>query len=173
MFEGHEEKLTSVMFDQSGEKIISADMGGKIFLWKNESNSLHLIREFPKSTDGITAAISPDGTRVAAVGRDALVHIFDAADGTEIHRFVGHENMIFRVAFSPDGGQMITLGGDATVRAWDLENAELLFTIKLPMNQMDAGPWDFSFRCTPTGCYIVVPLTRGKVVAYRMENFYE
>lgn len=174
LFAGHEGRAAAVAFSSDGKKLVtSGGDDGRARLWDLAQTPPSLLNDFPKSMDGIWwAAISPDGTRVAAVGRDALVHFFDAADGTEIHRFVGHENMIFRVAFSPDGGQVITLGGDATVRAWDLESAELLFTIKLPMNQTDPGPWDFSFRCTPTGCWIVVPLTRGKVVVYRMDNFY-
>ena len=174
LFEGHEAQVTSVMFDRFGENLLSAGAEGYVKLWDVTSRPPKQIVNFPKSMDQFTwAAISPDGTRVAAVGRDALVHIFDAADGTEIHRFVGHENMIFRVAFSPDGGQVITMGGDGTVRVWDLDSKEMLFTIQLPEPGSNPGPWDFSFRCTPTGCWIAVPLTRGKVVVYRMENFYE
>ncbi|MCP4107252.1 MAG: AAA family ATPase [Desulfobacteraceae bacterium] len=64
----------------------------------------NLCGDFPKSSDKIMwAAMSPDGSRVASVGRDALVHIFNTSDGSEKQRFVGHESIVYRVAFSPDG----------------------------------------------------------------------
>jgi WD40 repeat protein len=174
LFEGHEGHANSATFSSSEKELLTTGNDGKVRLWDISSRPPTVVMDFPRSMDQMMwAAISPDGTRVAAVGRDALVHIFDAADGMEIQRLAGHEQMIFKVVFSPDGGQVITISGD--MRFWDLESAENLFTLSLPCNKGGASPplWDFSFRCTPTGCWIVVPLTRGKVVVYRMENFYE
>ena len=33
--------------------------------------------------------------------------------------------------------------------------------------------WDFDFRCTPTGCWIAVPLTRGKLALYEFGKIYD
>ncbi|MDM8536286.1 hypothetical protein QUF70_05995 [Desulfobacterales bacterium HSG17] len=173
--EAHEGRVNSVEFDKKGEKLVSAGDDGAIRLWDIREWPPKLLRDFSKSADQVTwAAISPDGSRVAGVGRDYIVHIFNTNDGRETQRFVGHENMVFRVAFSPDGGQVATVSSDATVRFWDLETGEALFTLRLPTNSGVPVPlWDFTFRCTPTGCWLAVPLTRGKLVVYNMGEVYD
>jgi len=56
---------------------------------------------------------------------------------------------------------------DTTLRLWDLHSGGELFSLPLPTPRYPPGPlWDFGFRCTPTGCWIAVPLTRGKLALY-------
>jgi len=33
---------------------------------------------------------------------------------------------------------------------------------------MPSPLWDFDFHCTPTGCWIAVPLTAGKLALYNL-----
>ena len=175
-YEAHEGHVNSVEFDEKGEKLLSAGDDGKTRLWDIREWPPALLQDFPKSADQITwAALSPDGSRVASVGRDFIVHVFSTKDGTETRRLIGHENMVFRVAFSPDSGQIATVSGDATVRFWDLENGECLFTLQLPAppSPYPVRLWDFTFRCTPTGCWLAVPLTRGKLAVYEMGGIYD
>ena len=80
---------------------------------------------------------------------------------------MGHEQAVFRAIFSPDGRQLATASGDTTARLWDLDTSTELFALSLP-SQVHPGPllWDFDFRCTPKGCWLAVPLTRGKLALY-------
>ncbi|MDM8524858.1 hypothetical protein QUF80_15930 [Desulfococcaceae bacterium HSG8] len=174
LFPAHVGEVYSVAFDASGKKLVSAGSEeGEIKLWNIQKSKPELIKEFPKSGQKILwAAISPDGRRVAAVGRDLLVHIFNANTGKAEHAFVGHEQAIWRVEFSPDGGQVATVSSDGTLRFWDLETKTELFSIRLPSHRSPPTPlWDFSFRCTGD-CWLAVPLTSGKLVLYRMEGVY-
>lgn len=167
--------INSVEFDSGGEKLLSSS-DQNVRLWDIRQWPPALLQDFPKSADNIMwAAISPDGSRVARVGRDFIVHIFSTKDGTETQRLVGHENIVFRVTFSPDSGQIATVSADATVRFWDLETGECLFTLQLPAppSPYPVRLWDFTFRCTPTGCWLAVPLTRGKLVVYHMGMIYD
>ena len=121
------------------------------------------------------AALSPDGSRIAAVGRDYLVRVYDKETGEEEHAFVGHEQAVYRAAFSPNGGQVATVSSDATVRFWDLKTKSELFKIDLPSHKSPPVPlWDFSFQCTPEGdCHVAVPLTQGRLALYRMKGVYK
>jgi WD40 repeat protein len=66
-------------------------------------------------------AFSPDGKRLAAGGADRVVHIWDAATGTEVRTLRGHSDVINCVAFSPDGQRLASCGQDTTVKVWDLD----------------------------------------------------
>ncbi len=96
-----------------------------------------------------------------------VVDLYSATDGMLVHRLVGHEQAVFRAIFSPDGEQLATVSTDNTVRLWDVKGGDEMSIIRLPSERgADTPLWDFDFRCTPTGCWIAVPLTRGKLALY-------
>ncbi len=175
-FEAHDGRICSVVFGKESETLLSAGDDGAVRLWNIRTWPPEPVGEFPKSGERIMwAALSPDGSRIAAVGRDLLVRVYDTETGEEEHAFVGHEQTVLRAAFSPDGGQVATAGGDATVRFWDLKTKSELFKIDLPSRKPPPAPlWDFSFQCTPEGdCHIAVPLTQGRLALYRMKGVYK
>ncbi len=169
------EQINSVSFDNSGTKLLTA-CDHNMRLWNlKDSNTPTLLRTFPKKQDQIMwGALSPDATLAASVGRDWLVHIYSTLNSQLRYRLIGHEQTIHRTIFSPDSYQIATAGGDATIRFWDLINDEELFTIRLPSQVDDTNSplWDFDFNCTPKGCWVLVPLTRGKLIIYEMGKIY-
>ena len=56
-------------------------------------------------------AWSPDGTRLVGGGDDGYVYLWDAADGTQQQRLVGHDGTVMSVAWSPDGMRLASGGG--------------------------------------------------------------
>ena len=95
------------------------------------------------------------------------MEVYASNDTRRRQLLVGHEQTIIRATFSPDSGQLATVSTDATVRLWDLATGGELFTLRLPADRGPPAPlWDFDFRCTPTGCWIAVPLTSGKLALY-------
>jgi WD40 repeat protein len=133
------------------------------------------IREFKQAqAELLWAALSPDDRLVATVGRDQVVDIYKTDDGQLIHRLVGHEQAVYRANFSPDGRQLATVSSDATVRLWDLDTGAQLFALRLPADRSPPVPGrDFDFRCTPNGCWVAVPLTRGKLALYDLGPYAE
>src|SRR5262249_19074620 len=73
-------------------------------------------------------ALSPDGTRLAAAGKDGTVKIWDTKDGKELSTLKGHEGAITGVSFSGNGQLLATSGSDRTVRFWNPASGRLVTT---------------------------------------------
>jgi WD40 repeat protein len=93
--------------------------------------AMHLFRTLEGHTEIVqSVAVSPDGSRVAGVGLNGLVIVWDAASGQELIRFQAHDEHAFSVTFSPDGKQIATASEDKTAKIWNAESGEELFTLR-------------------------------------------
>jgi WD40 repeat protein/predicted Ser/Thr protein kinase len=64
-------------------------------------------------------ALSPDGTRVACGGDDAVVPVWDTRTGEKLAECRGHKTKVLSVAFRGDGSRLLTASHDGTVRQWE------------------------------------------------------
>ncbi|MGD0505279.1 MAG: serine/threonine-protein kinase [Steroidobacteraceae bacterium] len=67
----------------------------------------------------LTAAYSPDGTRIVTASGDKTARIWDARAGVELIALSGHGDSVTSAAYSPDGTRVVTASGDKTARIWD------------------------------------------------------
>jgi WD40 repeat protein/tetratricopeptide (TPR) repeat protein len=70
----------------------------------------------------LSAAFSPDGTRIVTTGGTASageVTVWDARTGAELLALNGHTSWVMSSAFSPDGTRIITGSFDGTAKVWD------------------------------------------------------
>lgn len=68
---------------------------------------------------------SADGRYLATGGDGGTIHLWDAATGAEVRRFVGHGNTVERaLAFSHDGRYIASGGYDRTARIWEVATGE-------------------------------------------------
>jgi hypothetical protein len=69
-------------------------------------------------------AFSRDGKRLAVgsglPARSGSVRIYTVPDGTLLHDFTGHDDVVSGVTWRRDGGQLASSSLDGTVRLWDL-----------------------------------------------------
>lgn len=64
-------------------------------------------------------ALDPSGRYLAAAGDDHVVRVWDARDGTILHRLEGHTGWVRACAFSPNGQLLATAGQDRRIYLWD------------------------------------------------------
>jgi RNA polymerase sigma factor (sigma-70 family) len=83
----------------------------------------------PGNEDINQMAWSPDSKRIAWVGPDGPVHLWDAIEGEEIGQWKGHDGSATGVAFSPDGKTLATAGLDEKVCLWDIATRKKKLTI--------------------------------------------
>ncbi|MBX3579629.1 MAG: hypothetical protein KF723_20690 [Rhizobiaceae bacterium] len=114
----------------------AGDMEGPQLVSSTEALSLALpdFRAkvmFPRADYGLyTAALSPDGKRLALALWDNTVRIWDAESGRELRVLAGHTTPVTDIVFSDDGKHIVTVAGyhmsvyyqdDYTPRLWDIE----------------------------------------------------
>lgn len=168
----HNQKIYSIAFNHKGSQLLSGGQDGYMNLWKPYDN--RPIWSTNEKDQIRWASFSPDGSHVANVGRDSLVHVYEMKNDEEQYSLSGHRNTIRRVIFSPNSQQIATVSNDTTVRLWDLSNPieHHLFTLNLPTNESFLV--DFDFRCTPEGnCWIAVPLKEGRIALYELGQIYD
>lgn len=76
--------------------------------------------------DSRDVAFTVDGGRVATIGDDAPIHLWDAFTGARVRTFAGHRRGGEALAIHPDGAWLFSAGRDKAVRVWHLETGEEL-----------------------------------------------
>jgi WD domain, G-beta repeat len=67
-----------------------------------------------------TAAISPDGTKIAAAGEDRIIRVWDAYTLKPIGQpLAGHTGAVYSLDFWRDGSLLASASWDGTVRIWN------------------------------------------------------
>jgi WD40 repeat protein/serine/threonine protein kinase len=67
----------------------------------------------------LSAAYSPDGTRIVTASYDKTARIWDARTGAQLAVLLGHSDALYSAAYSPDGARILTASADKTARIWD------------------------------------------------------
>lgn len=75
-------------------------------------------------------AHTPDGTMVAAGGRDNAIYLWNVDSGEPVRTLAGHTDWITRLAFSSDGAMLLSASRDDTALLWDVERGEIVRTLR-------------------------------------------
>jgi WD40 repeat protein len=76
------------------------------------------------------SSFNTDGTRLAAIGPEKTVIVWDLENGgKELLTLRGHTGELMTTSFSPDGKQLATTSQDRTIKLWDAETGQELYTL--------------------------------------------
>jgi hypothetical protein len=83
-------------------------------------------------------AFSPDGRRLATLGAERAVQVWDIATQRMVVGLKGHTDIIWALAFSPDGNILASTSRDGTVKLWNLNVQAEAATLKGHTGQVSA-----------------------------------
>jgi len=111
-------RVKSVAAHPTGRYLVTANTFGKVHFWSLPD--LQFLGEIaPQTGDLFDVQFSPDGSRLAVVGADNAVRLYDTASRTNLATYRGHRGAIRSVDFSPDGRLLLTASVDGTCKLWD------------------------------------------------------
>ncbi len=113
---GHTAAVTSAVFREDGQRILTASEDGTARLWSADGQPFATLSGH---TAAITSAVfREDGQRILTASKDGTARLWDA-DGQPLATLTGHTQQIGSAVFSPDGQRILTASNDGTARLWD------------------------------------------------------
>lgn len=159
---GHRGAIFSAAFFRDGQRIVTGSDDNTAKVWHAATGREMLTLKGHKSKatfvdvtviQGLTAALSPGGSRIATGSVDETAKVWDATTGREIRTLHGHTGAITSVAFSQDGQRIITGSNDNTAKVWDVANGRNIFTLKAHIGPVVAVSFSPDGRRIVTGSY--------------------
>jgi WD40 repeat protein len=114
--------VSALAFREDGG-LLAVGTLGEVVVWDLLAGRPALVlNEIPGSVHAL--AFSRDGKRLAVgsgqPARSGSVRVYTAPDGTLLHDFRGHDDVVSGIAWRRDGAQLASASLDGTVRLWDL-----------------------------------------------------
>lgn len=154
-------------YTADGALLITADgqigEGGSIQIWQLDTYlGAEQVDYFYLGIQDM--ALSPNGAELAvALIGSSQVTLADAADGSELHTFAGHDHRVNSVTFSPDGRLVVSGSRDATVCIWDAASGFLLRTLEGHTEAVNAVAF------SPDGALIASGSDDGTVIVWGVD----
>ena len=159
----HTKPVLSVAFSDDGKFLASGSEDGTIYLWKVNHN--HLVYDLTMTSNSRTFSVdfSPDDTILASGSEDGLIRLWSVKSGDIVTIFDQQKSSIFSLAFSPDGKRLASGGGavfvdgiayrsyDTYIRIWQLDNGQLLTTLKGHMKNVNSVAFNPSGQTLVSG----------------------
>ncbi|HEU5470950.1 MAG TPA: hypothetical protein VFV67_09885 [Actinophytocola sp.] len=131
-------KALSLAFSPDGRHLLAGYLD--VTAWDTGSWTVS-ARYSGFGTPALGVAAGPDARRVAAIGADGMVAIWDGADPGEPVRLRGLNGQVRAVAFSRDGRLLAAGGEDRVVAVWEANSAEPWASLTGHRGRINALAW--------------------------------
>jgi hypothetical protein len=105
---GHKARVRSALFDQSGQRILTASEDGSAQLW-DSSTGLRIGPPLRHDGPVNSAVFDLEGVQVLSTSDDKTARLWDAATGTQIGPSLCHRDKVVHAVFSPDGSLVLVV----------------------------------------------------------------
>ena len=132
----------------AGDELAVSYADGRARLY--DARTLALLRTLDTTAPGVVKELNdlcylPDGARLATVGADLTLRLWERASGKLLSEYAGHTRSVQSVVAHPGGKLLHTGAADGSVRTWDLEALE-------PARSIWRGPsTSYSLALSPDG----------------------
>jgi WD40 repeat protein len=122
-FKGDLGAMNTAKFDPQGERLVTAS-DYAVVIW-NAKTGKPLIT-LDRNKWFLSAAFSPDGSRIVTAAQDKTARIWDAKTGDQLIQPLEHPDKLTFADFRPDGERVVTASEDGIARVWDARTGKLL-----------------------------------------------
>jgi WD40 repeat protein len=162
LFAGHDSWVRAITFSPDGKTVYTGGYDGQLLAWETAADQPAPSRKIAAHTGWVRAiAIGADGREIATCGNDNLVKLWNAADGTLIHAFQGHDSHVYNVVFHPDGQSLVSCDLKGNFKHWDLTAGTEARSFKAE----SLHKYDTTFRADIGGARALAFSVDGKLLA--------
>ncbi len=105
--------------------------GGEVVVWEAATGTQQVIHRWQWGTTG---AWSPDETRLAFGGREAVMRVWDASTG-EVVELELETAFVTSIVWNRDGSRLASVAFDGDVSVWNMDTPSKIATIAKPHGQ--------------------------------------
>ncbi|MFP6753035.1 MAG: hypothetical protein VB855_15240, partial [Pirellulaceae bacterium] len=124
VFAGATDAVNGLALSTEGGWLFAASSDKNVYAWQvpaeGDEASIPAVHVLAHGEMVRSVSTSADGSRLAAVGDDKLVTVWDRASGLVLELLSGHEAAVLDVALSADGTTLVSGSADKTARWWQL-----------------------------------------------------
>ncbi len=160
--------IRTIISSYDGQQALIGTEAGAVHFWNLPVNAPLVESLFLQTHQSSVASVaaSPDGTRFASAGIEALttasvtktnaILLWDIASVSQIGVLPDHSASVSDLAFSPDGTQLASVAGDSSLRIWDGSSGA-------PINALSLSSIASALTYSSNGQFIALALADGSV----------